>query len=71
MKFYDSDLASDNPIDIHSDHEPPKDKIKDKKLLKKTELRRFHKIIMRVSNIFSSSILNLIIYFFSDRTKYP
>ena len=48
MKFYDSDLASDNPVDFHSDHEPPKDKIKDKKLLKKTELRRFHKIIIRV-----------------------
>jgi len=51
MKFYDSDLASDNPIDFHSDHEPPKDKIKDKKLLKKTALRRFHKIIVRVSII--------------------
>jgi len=48
MKFYDSDLASDHPMDFHSDHEPPKDKIKDKKLLKKTELRRFHKILMRV-----------------------
>ena len=48
MKFYDSDLASDVAVNIHSDHEPPKDKIKDKKLLKKTELQRFHKIIMRV-----------------------
>ena len=65
MKFYDSDLASDNPINIHSDHEPPKDKIKDKKLLKKTPLRRFHKILVRVRIIiiflfiFSSLKINL------------
>lgn len=48
MKFYDSDLASDNPANFHSDHEPPKDKIKDKKLLKKDALKRAYKIIVRV-----------------------
>lgn len=48
MKFYDSDLASDNPANFASDHEPPKDKIKDKKLLKKYELKRAYKIIVRV-----------------------
>ncbi len=52
MKFYDSDLASDNPADFYSDHEPPKDKIHDKKQLRKEELRRIHKQIISVILLF-------------------
>ena len=47
-KFYDSDLQTDNPMDFESDNEPPKDIIREKKLLKKTELHRIHKEIWQV-----------------------
>ncbi len=37
LKFYDTDICSDNPPDENmlSDNEPPKDKVKDRKKLYK------------------------------------
>ncbi|KAL4496561.1 hypothetical protein ABPG72_015922 [Tetrahymena utriculariae] len=48
LDFYDSDLQSDNPDDFHSDHEPPKDIVRERKLLKKTELLRIYKEIWQI-----------------------
>lgn len=48
LDFYDSDLKSDNPDDFLSDHEPPKDIVRERKLLKKTDLFRIYKEIWQV-----------------------
>lgn len=49
MDFYDSDLKSDNPDDFLSDHEPPSDIVRERKLLKKTDLFRIYKEIWQVN----------------------
>lgn len=48
MNFYDSDLNSMHQSDFESDNEPPKDILMEKKLVKKYELKRIFKQIVRV-----------------------
>lgn len=48
LDFYDSDLHSDNPDDFLSDHEPPSDIVRERKLLKKIELFRIYREIWQV-----------------------
>jgi hypothetical protein len=53
MKFYDTDLASDVPEDIHSDREPPKDLIQKRKVVKKLPTLKVSKEIWRVLKHFN------------------
>jgi hypothetical protein len=48
MKYYDSDVESINYGGMESDNEPPKDEVFDTKLLKKYELKRIYKKILKV-----------------------
>ncbi|EGR27393.1 hypothetical protein IMG5_196630 [Ichthyophthirius multifiliis] len=59
LLYYDSDLQSDNPPNFDSDNEPPKDIIRESKLLIKTDLNRVYKEIWQVLFFFKKKENNL------------
>lgn len=48
MNILDSDICDEKQFDIESDNEPPIDKLKERKLICKENLKRVYKCICKV-----------------------
>lgn len=55
LNFYDSDLNSENEeAKFESDHEPPKDRVHDKKSIYKSKELKIYKTIIQVNRYYFS-----------------